>query len=250
MRLMISTGVAALALVLSGCGGNEADGNMAAAAGGGVPIAPIPAPNGGDWTQMIAETPEGGFRMGNPDAPVKVVEFGSLTCHVCAEFAEKGMPALTENYVKTGRVSFELRNFVRDPADLGAAMLSRCGGPTPFFQISDQMFATQKEWLAKLQTMTPAEQQQIEAMSPLQRSAAFARKAGLIEFVGLRGIPAEKAQSCLASQATLDRLVGMTESASKQYTVSGTPTFLINGEVVPNAAGWPALEPAIRSALN
>ena len=78
------------------------------------PIKPVAAPNGGDWTKMVTQTPEGGFLMGNPQADVKLIEYGSMTCPHCAEFAEKDAPALIDKYVKSGRVSFEYRNFVRD----------------------------------------------------------------------------------------------------------------------------------------
>ena len=40
-----------------------------------------------------AQTPEGGFVMGNPNAKVKLIEFGSMTCPHCAEFEEKGAQA-------------------------------------------------------------------------------------------------------------------------------------------------------------
>ena len=48
--------------------------------------AQAPAVANVDWSQRVATTPEGGFRMGNPDAPVKLVEFLSLTCSHCATF--------------------------------------------------------------------------------------------------------------------------------------------------------------------
>src|SRR3546814_9181159 len=58
-----------------------------------------------DWTKTVARTPEGGFRVGNPDAPVKLVEYGSLTCDHCAHFAEEATPKLLGQYVRSGRVS-------------------------------------------------------------------------------------------------------------------------------------------------
>jgi hypothetical protein len=42
------------------------------------PIEAVAAPNGGDWTKTVVATPEGGFLMGNPNADVKLVEFGSM----------------------------------------------------------------------------------------------------------------------------------------------------------------------------
>ena len=52
------------------------------------PVANVAAPNG-DWTQTVAAT-ERGFRMGNPNAPVKLVEYASITCPHCAEFSAEG----------------------------------------------------------------------------------------------------------------------------------------------------------------
>ena len=94
MKALITTGTATLALFLASCGG-EGEGNMVAA-GDTSPVAAIPAPNGGDWTKTVTETPAGGYVMGNPEAPVKVVEYASLTCNHCAACAECGFPALTD----------------------------------------------------------------------------------------------------------------------------------------------------------
>jgi protein-disulfide isomerase len=245
MKTMIGT--AALALLLAGCGDQGAStGNTS----GDTAAAAIPAPNGGDWTQTVSQTDGGGFVMGNPNAPVKLVEYASMTCSHCATFSETGVQPLTDKYVKTGQVSYEIRNFVRDPADLAAALLARCGGPGPFFKLTDQMFAAQEEWIGKLQDMSPAEQQALQGAQPQQVVGTMANKAGLIDFVRLRGVPAERAQQCLADQAALDRLVAMTQKATEDHPrFSGTPTFVINGEMVENAGTWEALEPKIQEAL-
>lgn len=244
MKALIGAAGLALAL-LSGCGGGGGE----KAETNGADTAAIPAPGGGDWTQMVSQTPEGGFRMGNPNAPVKLIEFGSMTCPHCAEFSETGEPQLVEKYVKTGRVSFEFRNFVRDPADLAASLLARCGGPTPFFKLTDQLFAAQRDWIGKLQTMSPADQQRLQGMQPQQAVGAMARQAGLVDFVRVRGVPTEKAEACLADQAALQRLVDMNNAAIKTYQISATPSFLINGKLAESSADWMSLEPKIREAL-
>lgn len=246
MRGLMTGAALVLALSLSGCGGESGGDKEAAKAG---PSASIPAPAGKSWTEIVSATPQGGFVMGNPNAPVKVVEFASLTCGGCAAFSQQGFPALTEQYVKTGQVSFEMRNFVRDSADLVAAMLARCNGPGPFFQLSEQLFAAQPEWLGKLQTMSPAVQQQLQTAAPAQAASIYAEQAGLVQFVRVRGVPAEKAQACIADPATLQQLVDGTSAASREYQVTGTPTFLINNEVVEGAANWATLEPRIRAAI-
>jgi protein-disulfide isomerase len=245
MKTSITAAALGLVLVLGGCG---SEGEKGASASSG-PVAAVPPPAGKSWTDVVAATPQGGFVMGNPDAAVKVVEFASLTCGACAAFAQQGFPNLVDKYVKTGQVSFELRNFVRDPADLAAALLSRCSGPGPYFQLSEQLFAAQPDWLGKLQAMPPAAQQQLQNAQPAQAVSIYADQAGLLQFVRVRGVPTEKAQACLADQAALQGLVDATSSAAREYDVSGTPTFLINNRVVPNAANWATLEPQIQAAV-
>ncbi|TFI56509.1 hypothetical protein E2493_19870 [Sphingomonas parva] len=245
MKAFTGSAVAALALMVAGCGGNDSAGN-GAVADQNFQVEQVAAPNGGDWTQMVSETPQGGMLMGNPNARVKLVEFGSMTCSHCAAFAEEGAPNLIDKYVKSGQVSFEFRNFIRDPADLGAAILARCNGPAAFFPLTEQLFAAQEEWLGRAQSLSEAQQQQLQASA--QPASAFAQALGLDQFVRARGVPAAKAQACLADQAQVQRLVQGTDSAGKEYQISGTPSFLINNKLA-EASDWKALEPLLQAAL-
>ncbi len=246
MKSLVTGTALALALALTGCGEG---GGSKAGAGESPKVAATPAPNGGDWSAVVSQTPEGGFVMGNPNAPVKLIEFASMTCSHCAAFSEEGAPSLVDKYVKTGQVSFEIRNFVRDPADLAAALLSRCSGPGPYFKLTDQIFAAQHDWLGKLQTMPASLQQQLQAMPPERVVATLADQAGLVQFVRVRGVPADKANACLADKEALQKLVDMSSAAQKDFQVTGTPTFVINNEVVENAGNWATLEPRIRAAI-
>jgi protein-disulfide isomerase len=251
MKSIVSTGALALALALGGCGdGGSGGGNTSSGTADAGTAAAVPAPNGGDWSQTVTQTAEGGFLMGNPNAPVKIVEFASMTCPHCAEFSETGLPALTEKYINTGQASLEFRNFVRDPADLAASLLARCGGPTPFFKLSDQIFAAQEEWIGKLQAMSPAQMQALQSVPPQQAVATMAESAGLIDFVRVRGIPTEKARQCLGNQDELNKLVAMQQKITTDHPdFPGTPSFLINGELAQNTSSWAALEPKIAEAL-
>ena len=253
MKAFTGTAALALAFLLSSCGGEgngQGSGGDKAGAGGGAPVASIPAPNGGDWTQTVTQSPEGGFVMGNPNAPVKVIEYASFTCGACAKFSETGAPQLKDKYIKTGQVSLEFRHLVRDPADLAASLIARCGGPTPFFTLTEQLFASQSEWLGAMQTaLTPADQQAMQAMAPAQVAVTIGEKAGLIQFARVRGIPEDKARACLADQQATERLVAMTNEGVEKYEVAGTPSFVINGELWGADADWSKLEPDIRKAL-
>jgi protein-disulfide isomerase len=237
-------GGAALALLLAGCGDDKA-GNSAGN-GAGPPLAQIPAPNG-DWTEMVEATPEGGFRMGNPNAPVKLVEYGSLGCHVCAAFSKEGGEPLRANYVKTGQVSWEFRPYILFPSDPGVSMLLRCHGPGAFFQLSDQLYADQPNWIAKLQALPPEVQQQLQAMTPQQQSVTYVRAAGIDQFFRVRGMPEARIDACLADSQGMQKLAEVSARGNREG-VNGTPTFFINGVRAERAASWAALEPLLRAA--
>ena len=239
---MKSTALLLPLFLLAACG--EKSGDTPKAAG---PVVAVKAPAGTEWTTTVVETPDGGMQMGNPNAPIKLVEYGSMSCSHCAAFSAESSEALKAKYVSTGKVSYELRNYVRDPMDLTATLLARCGGPGPFFPLAEQLFADQANWFEKLKTVAPAEQQAMAALSPAGQMAKYATLLGLDNFVRQRGISAEKANACLASQSESDKLVKMRDRANNEFNLQGTPTFLINGQVIPDTGTWEALETKLKA---
>ncbi|HEX8256547.1 MAG TPA: thioredoxin domain-containing protein [Allosphingosinicella sp.] len=221
----------------------------AVAAAALVPLGMVPAPGLGaqaqrNWTNVVAETPEGGFRLGNPAAPIKLVEYGSFTCNHCARFAGEGVPQLIGKYVKSGRVSFEYRTFVRDPADFSAALLARCAGPAAFFPLSHDYFASQSQWIGRYQAMTDEQKKAIDALPMERKLGRFAAVGGLNAIAAKAGVPAAKAAICLADADAMRKLIEMRRVASETHKVEGTPSFLINGKLV-EAHDWGALEPLL-----
>ena len=248
MRAGTGTGAIAFALLIAGCSGDGAGDATAGAANTATALTPIQAPNNGDWTQIVSETPEGGYRMGNPDAPVKLVEYASITCHVCAEFSKAGSEALQSRYVRSGRVSWEYRPFMLFPSDPAVFMLLRCQGPTPFFRLTEQLYAGQEEWAGRLQTLSPERAQQLQTMAPTAQAAGIIEVTELAPFFRQRGMPEARINSCLADARQLDRLAEITRAGAEQHDVRGTPTFLINGERQ-EVTAWPELEQRLRAAI-
>ena len=246
MKSMLTAGAAALVLVLAGCG-DGGSGNSSAAANND-PIKQIAAPNGGDWTQIVAKTPEGGFRMGNPEAPVKLVEYGSLSCPHCAEFDEQGGPTLRDKYVKSGQVSWEFRPYLLFPTDPGVSLLVNCQSETAFFPAVEQLYKDQRSWIDKIQKMPPDQLQALGTMPPRESAGIVARAAGLDEFFRQRGMPSAQIDSCLSDPAGLEKIAD-TKRKGDEAGVNGTPTFFINGKLVEGAASWSALEPEVREAI-
>ena len=247
MSKSLTLAAASLAL-LAACSAEK--GGNAATASGPVAATPVAAPNGGDWSTVTVATPEGGMLMGNPAAKVKLIEYGSLTCPHCREFDEKGAKPLIDNYVKKGLVSWEFRNFVRDPYDITATLVARCGGPASFFGLMRSFYASQDEWVGKLQAIDPAKIQAMQTMTPQAQFAAIADAAGFPAFAALRGVPRAKTAACLADPNAATKLVQVNSDVVAQYpTFPGTPTFLLNGKMVDNTATWELLEPKLREAL-
>ena len=109
----------------------------------------VPAPAGKQWSDVVSVTPDGGYRMGNPNAALKLVEFGSRTCPHCAKFANEDFPTLQKDYVESGKVSFEFRDFpIHDSLDMAPIILGRCVDPSAYFPMLDQMMANQETLLA------------------------------------------------------------------------------------------------------
>src|SRR5690606_11274640 len=108
------------------CGSGEEKGTTSSEA-----IAPIAAPAGQSWLETAAVTPEGGNVVGNPNAPLKLVEYASHTCGTCAMFSQDSGGEI-DKYIESGVLSYGIRNQIHNAIDLTLAMLNRCGEPAAF----------------------------------------------------------------------------------------------------------------------
>lgn len=244
-KLAITSLILPLALGLAACKG-ETSGTEGPT---GAPIAKIAPPAGKTWAETVVTTPEGGFRMGNPEAPIKLVEFGSMTCSACKNFAEMSAVELRDNFVASGRVSFEFRNYVRDPLDVTIAQLARCGAPEGFFARTDQAFANFGAMSEYAQTKGGGEAafQAAQAAPATQRGAAYARLYGLLDFFASRGVSNDQALSCLANADEATALAQRTAEYTKTYAIEGTPTFLLNGSKM-DVNTWPMVKAELERA--
>jgi len=209
------------------------------------PAAAVPQKKAADWTRTVVATPDGGFRMGNPKAKVRLIEYGSLTCPHCRHFAETGSAPLMA-YVKSGKVSFEYRTYILNGIDIAATLVARCGGTQRFFPIVDRLYATQPDWVGRIVNLPSPEKQKITELADGPRMVRLAEAGGITQLAVGRGLPAAQANKCLADTAAMTRLEQIVEKG-RSFGVEGTPTFFVNGIKV-NAGDWPSLEPHIKRA--
>jgi protein-disulfide isomerase len=242
-RRLTSLALAAtLALSLTACGG----GGEAGGAPSGEAIAAVAPPAGQTWSQMVRATDEG-FVMGNPDAPLKVIEYGSYTCSHCAEFSVTSHEELVRDFVDTGRVSFELRPYIRDPLDLMLAATTTCVGAERFFPLSENIWAGFEEVLAGAQA-APNAAQNIAALPEGQRFSSLATAWGVDRFFAARGLPAADLNRCLGNVEAMGQLEQRTRAASERWEITGTPTFILNDTVMEGVGTWEQMKERLQAA--
>ena len=231
--------VAPLALALAACGseGGE-DINVLE----GEPIAAIPAPEGTQWTSTASITEEGGNVLGNPDAPLKLVEYASHTCSACAFFSQTASEPIKE-YIASGVVSYEMRNLIRDPIDLTIARLVRCSTPEAHHALADQAWAAFNDIMAGAQQNSQA----IQEAAIAQDFVGVANATGLLEFFAARGVSADQASACLADSEGVMEIAERSDAQADELGINATPTFFLNGQELEERQ-WDKLEPLLQRA--
>ena len=235
--------LAALApLLLAACGGDASTDGAS-----GEPLPVVAPPSGTTWAQKTTTTDRGGYLVGNPDAPLKLVEYGSLTCPACARFSEEGMKPLMEKYVNSGRVSYEFRSFlIHGPLDLALTRLIGCTAPEAAVPLADQIWAN----LGAIQQRAYANESALADLNKFpenERFVRFGELTGLYEFFAARGISEDQARTCMADFASLEKLSNISETYSTDDKITQTPTFVLNGSKV-EASTWAELEPKLQRA--
>ena len=230
-------------MALAGCGGGDG-GNVTAPAGS---VAAVTPPAGQDWSLVVSKTADDGYVMGNPNAALKLVEYGSRLCPGCGQFYAQSHEPLIENYVKTGKVSFEFRDFpVHGAVDLPSILLGHCVATEAFFPVLNQMFESQAAFLEKQSQLSPERYTQLQG-DPVALSNWIAEQMGYIEFMQQRGIAEPQVRKCLNDRAAIEKIAANTQKASAAG-VGGTPSFMLNGKLLEQTGSWAEVEAALKAA--
>ncbi len=242
-RIALMTFAAPVTLGLAACGASApANGEVAESAA----IAAIPAAAGQSWAETTTISEYDGYVLGNPKAPVKLVEYASHTCGHCADFSTQAAEPLRDKYIASGVVSYELRNQIHDPFDLVMARLARCGQPESFHPLAEQVWTNLNSVIEAAQA-NPAALEAAMKLPENQRFVAFGEVSGLLDFFAARGLSRDQGKMCLADNASVQAIAERSEKQSAELNVSGTPTFFVNGANV-GTIGWPELEAILQRA--
>ena len=154
--------------------------------------------------------------LGNPEAPITIVEYASLTCPHCAHFANDVLPEIKKEWIDTGKAKLVLRDYPLDEPALRAAMIARCAPPDRYYAFVDTFFGAQEKWVR----------------SPDYREA-------LARLAKLGGMGTEEFDACLKNTELENKIVEGRLKATQELDVNSTPTFFVNGS---KFAGAPTKE--------
>ncbi len=160
------------------------------------------------WAQDVAPLPD--MILGDPEAPVEIIEYSSMTCPYCATFHTQTLPTIKERYLDTGKAKLVFREFPLDRVALTASAIARCIGDDGFFPFVDVLYKTQATW------------------ATAQDSIAEIKK-----LVRMGGLDPAMVDSCLQDQSVIDGILAVRLEGDQTYNINSTPTFIINGDKYP-----------------
>lgn len=164
--------------------------------------------------------------LGDTNAPVTLIEYGSLTCGNCIKFHNYVLPRVKKRYIEEGDVRFIYRHFPTSDAATQGAVAAQCAGKR-YYEMLDKLYSTVADWYK-------AE----------NKNAIFAQQAALL------GLDSKMFLSCLGEAKNLESVVNQQKAAKKDYDVVGTPTFVINEKVVRGNKSFVEMKTLINEAIN
>jgi protein-disulfide isomerase len=163
-------------------------------------------------------SPYGPRTLGSANAPVKAIEYFSLTCTHCAHFATVTMPQVEPNLIKTGKLEIIYKDFPLDQVALMAAQVARSLPSSEYYPFISALFASQDDW-----AFTP----NINYVESIYKYAALA------------GMARPDYDAALANDKLKNFILQGQQEAEQLHNINSTPSFIINGTLYPGAMEYP-----------
>jgi protein-disulfide isomerase len=165
-----------------------------------------PVPGASATISMLKGVHQSGLVLGNPQAPVTLLEYGDLQCPTCASFAQEELPGLISSYVRPGkvRIVFEPLDLIGPDSMRAAKMAVALGGQHRLWQFVDLMYRNQGAENTGYVTTT-----YLEALAS--------------------AIPGANVHRALAARnaARVDAVIARASAQARQLGLTGTPSFTI-----------------------
>ena len=165
--------------------------------------------------------------LGNIEAPIKMVEFASMTCGSCAKFHNDVFPSIKKDFIDSGKVFFTYKDFPLDKFALKASVIARCSGDAKFFNFLSVIYNKQKDWT---RTQDPFK--------------------SLLKIAKLGGLKNDEIKVCVGNKSIEDGILKDRLNSSKKFDIVATPTIYFNGKKYEGDLSYEALKLKIESLLN
>lgn len=167
--------------------------------------------------------------LGKADAPLVLIEYASMTCPHCARFHNEVLPRLRSEHIDAGRLKLIYRDFPLDRVALQAAQLARCVPTERYFAFLEVLYRQQDQWAA-------------------------GRDPGVMidrvkQLAVLAGLPRERAAACVEDQSLQLKIVSTAQAGEREFRISSTPSFVLNGKRYTGALSFEDMDKALREAL-
>jgi protein-disulfide isomerase len=166
-----------------------------------------PVPGSGSVHKLLAGIPQHGETLGDPRAPVTLVEFGDLQCPSCAVFAHDALPTIVSRYVRSGRVQLVFRglHIIGSDSLRAARMAYALGEQNHLWEFVELMYSNQG-----------AENSSYVTDRYLRALAGVIAGADVARALTQRG------------SAAVTTEIAQADSQAKRLRIKGTPAFLLS----------------------
>ena len=167
--------------------------------------------------------------IGSHEAVVKIKIFSSLTCPHCADFHMNVVSKIKENYLESGKVQLIFIDFPLDRAAFNASKLLHCLDKEKRMNFLDIIYKDQKKW---------TDGSNLEDINK-----------NLKKIVKNLGISSKKFDKCIIDEEISDKILNERIDASKKYSITSTPTIIINEKKLEGSASFKNIKKKIEKII-
>ena len=173
--------------------------------------------------------------LGDPNAPLTVIEYAMFSCPHCADFNRETFPQVKKDYIDTGKVRWIFREVYFNKPGLWAAMIARCAPADRYFGIADLVFSSQSAWLVNPDGTVKDDAAMMAALYRIGRQA---------------GLSDAEMDKCTQDRVFAEALVSTYQKNAAADGIDSTPTFIMNGKKVGSGdMGWDEFKAKLDEAL-
>jgi protein-disulfide isomerase len=172
--------------------------------------------------------------LGDPDAPLTLIEFSDYQCPYCRTFYNQALPQIKEKYIDTGQINLVYRDFPLNFHDgaIPAAAAAECareqGGDEVYFQMHDKIFDGQND---------------------LGHGTVKIPNESLTQYAEDLDLDMNEFEKCIESD-DVKAEIAADLSTGQKVGISGTPGFILDGKLIEGAQPFEVFDAAIQAALN